>query len=563
MADGGGQCTFGFRPLAVSLLRPGEIVVDLFAGGGGASEALELALGRPVDVAVNHDAIAIGLHAANHPHTLHVREDIYRADPLALVARRLVGWMHASPDCTHHSQANGGQPRDAETRSLSWALVKWVGKLQRIGCAPRIISLENVEQILKWGPLIAKRCKLTGRVVTLEKIIDPSTGKKVHRVAAPGEYVPRRNQYLVPDKKRTGKTWRQFVRALEAFGYVVDWRKLKACDYGAGTSRKRLFMLARRDGEPIRWPKPTHGEAPLQPMVSAADCIEWDKPGRSIFDRKTPLTRNTIVRLLDGARRGSWPQQYIAALEALRDGRAPKLGLSPAEFEEVRAALGHGAGMVMAAGAGGVPRPLSQPVPTITAGGQGACGPQLIRPVLVHKFGSDGGRLARSVDDLVPTATCRGAGSVAEPVMAPYYGSGSGKTGQRVSTPMPAATTHARFGVAEPVIVSTCNSSSTSGVRGSCAPLRTVTTAKGGDMAVAEPVLVEYRIDILYRMLNPRELFTAQGFRRDYEIYRTADGRKLTIGESVRMVGNSVSPPPLTAIASENLDRVADWRMAA
>lgn len=562
MADGSGQLAFRSpKRLPTSLLRDGELVIDGFAGGGGASEGLEQATGRPVDIAINHDSIAIGMHAANHPLTLHLVEDVWHVQLLRLVAGRRTGWMHLSPDCTDHSQAKGGQPRKCEIRALAWVAVKWIGTLAKHGLAPRIFSLENVWQMLRWGALIAKRCKVTGRVVRVDG-----------NVAAPGERVPRREQWLVPNRKRLGATWRKFIAALRSFGYVVEWRKVKASDHGAGTSRERLFVIGRRDGEPIRWPAPTHGPGRALPGVQGAECINWNNLGRSIFGRKRPLVRNSILRLLDGATRGHWPKPYLDALEALRDGREPVLDITAEQAEEICASLGDRAGMVMAAGAGGVPRGVDQPIPTITAGGQGAAGPQLIRPAVVALLmGTQGSSAAKPVTEPMPTITTGGAANkrpgcarpqLFQPIVAPYYGSGSGRTGQPASAPLPAVTTKSRFGVAEPVIVSTCQSSSR-GVRLASEPLRTITTAKGGDMAFAEPVIVGYRIDILYRMLDAPELFAAQGFPRDYIIDRTADGRKLKVHESVRLVGNSVSPPPLRAIVQANLDRVEPARLAA
>ena len=193
MADGGTRTHLGFHLpdiTAVSRLRAGEIVVDLFAGGGGASKALEGALARAVDVAINHNPYAIGMHAANHPYTKHLCEDVWQADPVKEAAGRPVGWLHASPDCTHFSQAKGGQPRDRATRSLAWVIPKWAGSLKRAGKPPRIISMENVMQMLKWGPLVAKRDKATGRVVTLDLVRDPDTGRMTNRIADRGEHVP-------------------------------------------------------------------------------------------------------------------------------------------------------------------------------------------------------------------------------------------------------------------------------------------------------------------------------------------------------------------------------------
>jgi DNA (cytosine-5)-methyltransferase 1 len=552
MADGSRQSGFNFpRKALVSALRLGEIVVDFFAGGGGGSEALRQALGRDPDIAVNHDALALGMHAANHPLTQHLPANVWEVNILRQVGGRLVGWFHASPDCTDHSQAKGGQPRCRETRSLSWVIVKVAGTLAKHGLAPRIISLENVKQILKWGPLIAKRDKATGRVVKLDGT-----------VAAPGERVPLREQYLVPDPRHVGRTWNQFVGALRALSYVVEWKKLRANDFGAGTDRERLFMIARRDGQPIVWPAPTHGrDAGQQQPSTAADNIDWSLLGRSIFNRRRPLRPNTIRRLLDGARRGNWPQPYIAALVALRDGKTPDLRISAEQAREIAERFGYKAGMVMAVGGGGVARDVSRPVPTITTGGAGAS-PHFIRPVIVYKNSSNGGRGARPVDEPVPTIQTAGGGFLAEPIIAPYYGSGSGTSGQSCRRPLPTATTRARFGLAEPVIVSTCNSSS-AGVRLSTDPLRVITTARGGDMALAEPVVIGYSIDILYRMLVERELFNAQGFPADYVIDRTASGKRITRGAAIRMCGNSVSPPPLCALARANLDAVETQAKAA
>ncbi|MDV3437325.1 DNA cytosine methyltransferase [Stenotrophomonas sp. C2852] len=297
MADG--SRSFNFPRPQQSRLRPGEIVVDLFAGGGGASEAIKKATGVDPHLAYNHDELAIGMHAANHPLTQHHREDIWHADPRVDVAGRPIGWFHASPDCTHFSQAKGGQPRSRKTRALSWVVLKWVGQLLRAdrlhgtNTAPRIISMENVWQILTWGPLVAKRCKDTGRVIKMDGT-----------VAARGERVPVENQQLVPDKRHSGRTWQQFVAALLALGYAVEWRKLVASDYGAGTSRERLFLLGRRDGQAIVWPEPTHGTAPGQkPRVTAADCLDFSIPCPSIFTRARPLADATMRRIAKGVMR--------------------------------------------------------------------------------------------------------------------------------------------------------------------------------------------------------------------------------------------------------------------
>jgi DNA (cytosine-5)-methyltransferase 1 len=279
-----------------------EIVVDFFCGGGGAGTGLEMGLGRAVNVAKNHSPQAISMHTVNHPGAVHYTTDVFDGDPDTECGGKAVGWFHMSPDCTHHSQAAGGQPRKREIRNLSWIGLKWAGKKK-----PRVISLENVKQILQWGPLIAKRDKATGRVVTLDLVPHPTKPKsKINRVADLGEQVPVSNQFLVPDPKRRGTTWRRFVQLLEGLGYAVEWRVLKACDYGAPTSRERLFMIARCDGQPIVWPEPTHAKNPAKGQKkwrTAAECIDWTVPTKSIFGRPTPLADATLRRIAKGMKK--------------------------------------------------------------------------------------------------------------------------------------------------------------------------------------------------------------------------------------------------------------------
>ncbi|HFH4077900.1 DNA cytosine methyltransferase [Pseudomonas aeruginosa] len=268
------------------------IIVDLFAGGGGASTGLEMGLGRKVDLAINHNPAAISMHEANHPHAEHLPTDVWGIDPIEATKGATVGWLHASPDCRHHSQAAGGQPRKKEIRDLSWVVVKWAGKLHKLGRGPWVISLENVKQILQWGPLIAKRDKATGRVVRLDGT-----------VAEPGERVPRHEQFLVPDPKRKGRTWRQFLHALRGFGYQVDYWVERNCDYGDPTTRQRLYLVATDGGfEPVAAEK-THAAKPskgLQPYRTAAECIDWSDLGQSIRNRKKPLAEATMRRIAKG-----------------------------------------------------------------------------------------------------------------------------------------------------------------------------------------------------------------------------------------------------------------------
>ncbi|AVX93286.1 DNA cytosine methyltransferase (plasmid) [Pseudomonas koreensis] len=278
-----------------------EIVVDFFCGGGGAGTGLEMGLGRPVNVAKNHSPKAISMHTVNHPSARHFTTDVFDGDPDTECEGKPVGWFHMSPDCTHHSQAAGGQPRKREIRNLSWIGIKWAGMKR-----PRVISLENV-QILQWGRLIAKRDKATGRVVTLDQVPHPTKkGKTTNRIASPGERVPVSNQFLVPDPKHRGRTWRRFVALLEGMGYVVEWKVIKACDFGAPTSRERLFMIARCDGRPVVWPEPTHAKNPTkgqQKWRTAAECIDFSDLGKSIFGRKKDLAEATLRRVAKGMKK--------------------------------------------------------------------------------------------------------------------------------------------------------------------------------------------------------------------------------------------------------------------
>ncbi|HUW97409.1 MAG TPA: DNA cytosine methyltransferase [Acidiferrobacter sp.] len=263
-----------------------ELIVDLFAGGGGMSCAIQQA-GFAVNVAINHNAEAIAMHTVNHPATKHYVSDIFEVDPREAVRGHSVGLLHASPDCVDHSQAKGGQPRRKKIRALSWVVARWAGQVR-----PRIITLENVKQIQAWGPLIAKRCPQTGLVIKLDGT-----------VARPGERVPIPEQYLVPDPKRTGQTWKAFVRALTSLGYRVEWRLLCAADYGAPTTRERLFLAARCDGEPICWPTPTHAKVASprrQRWRAAAECMDWSLPCPSIFTRPKPLADATLRRIAKG-----------------------------------------------------------------------------------------------------------------------------------------------------------------------------------------------------------------------------------------------------------------------
>jgi DNA (cytosine-5)-methyltransferase 1 len=273
-----------FRKSPQLSINFGELAIDNFAGGGGASTGIEAAIGRPVDIAINHDPGAVAMHEVNHPGTRHFCESVWDVDPRKICGGRPVGIAWFSPDCKHHSKARGGKPVEKKIRGLAWVAVRWAATVK-----PRLIILENVEEFVTWGPLVTDV-----------------------------------NGDCYPCKKRKGQTFRSFVNALRRQGYEVDWRELRACDYGAPTIRKRFFLIARCDGQPIAWPEPTHGDPKseaaksgrLLPWRTAAECIDWSLPCPSIFERKRPLAEATLRRIAKGVMRYvvESPEPFIVPL---------------------------------------------------------------------------------------------------------------------------------------------------------------------------------------------------------------------------------------------------------
>lgn len=598
-----------------------KILVDFFAGGGGASTGLEMGLNNTVFAAVNHNPKALSMHEVNHPHAKHFVQDVFVVDPIKVCDGHRVGWFHASPDCTHHSQAAGGQPRKKEIRDLSWVAIKFAGKVR-----PDVISLENVKQILNWGPLIAKRDKATGRVITLEKIdVD---GKKVHRVAEPGECVPRHNQFLIPDPKRKGSTWRHFVRSLEKLGYVVEWKKLIAADYGAPTTRERLFLVARCDGQPIVWPTPTHFKNPKRGQKkwrSAAECIDFDDLGKSIFDREKPLANATCKRIARGMFKfvleakepylvkSSTPFIYrdfgtstghpidepLATVTSSFGGHCAVINpiITPFITEFANASQqrnwsadqplsticaqvkgGHHAmvaPMLIHAGHGeGTPEnprwskgcdDIRNPLATITTSG----GRNLVSAYMMQANGGFCETDGRSLDE--PLSTITNTGSQQQLVSAvftqAYYGNkreGDHRS-ESINNPLRTIPTENRhslvsaslskdnFDGALRVAAFLINYYGNGDARDIQNPLDTVTTKDRLALVTVwikgEPWVI---VDIRMRMLKPRELYLAQGFPKDYVIDIGHDGKPLSKKDQVHMVGNSVSPEPMAAIARVN-----------
>ena len=608
-----------------------EIVVDFFCGGGGAGTGLEMGLGRAVTVAKNHSPAAISMHTVNHPHAKHFTTDVFEGDPDTECGGRAVGWFHMSPDCTHHSQAAGGQPRKREIRNLSWIGLKWAGKKQ-----PRVISLENVKQILQWGPLVAKRCKATGRVVKLGG-----------GIAEPGEVVPVTEQFLLPNQKRRGQTWAVFVAELQRLGYVVEWRVIKACDFGAPTSRERLFMIARNDGQPIVWPEPTHAKNPVkgqQKWRTAAECIDWTIPSKSIFGRKKDLAPATLRRVAKGMRKfvldsaspfivpiANWSGESVqSADEPLRTVTSyPKGGaFSIVSPTLVQAGYGERAGQA--------PRVLGlvQPLGTVVAGGVKHA---IAAPALVQLGNGDKpGSAPRSADLAQPLGTIMASGgkyAVATAFMAQMNGGFNTTAAKSIEDPMTTVTNtgsqqqlvtanlmHLRGNCDSRDVNDPLHTISAGGThhglmtaflerqfgasvgQGLDEPAPTITAGGGGKSSLVElqlspeveagalrvaAFLISYYgtenvsdadepaptittrdrlalvtvtikgtpyviVDICLRMLQPAELYKAQGFPGDYIISHGADGKPFTKTQQVHMCGNSVSPPAMAALARAN-----------
>ena len=429
------------------------MVVDLFAGAGGASTGIAAALGREPDVAVNHSADAIAMHMANHTMTRHFIEDVFDVNPRR-VCTRDVGLLWLSPDCTHFSKAKGGAPRSTGTRSLAWVAVRWAAEVR-----PRVIALENVEEFATWGPLTddGQPCPL-----------------------------------------RKGQTFREWTASLEALGYRVEWRVLRACDYGAPTSRRRLFLVARCDGMPIIWPEPTHGPGRALPWRTAAEIIDWSVPCPSIFDRGKQLAEPTLRRIATGLLR------YVietARPFVVRDGAA------------------------------------------------------LVAPTLIQSgYGEREGQTPRALDLQRPLGTVVAGGAKHALIAAwlvKHYG---GVIGHELDKPIGTVTTqdHHSLGAASLVPVGADRRSQVREMLRAYGP--------GGQMRLGEQsdlVTVngqQYEIaDVGMRMLTPRELFRAQGFPDSYRIDLEHQNKPLTKTTQIRLAGNSVPPAMAEAIVRANV----------
>lgn len=491
-----------------------ELVIDNFAGGGGASTGIELALGRPVDIAINHDPDAIEMHRRNHPYTRHYCENVWDIDPSELSGGKPIGLVWLSPDCKHFSKAKGGKPVEKKIRGLAWIALKWASLPNK----PRVIILENVEEFQTW-------CR-----------IDPETSK--------------------PDFRFKGETFKSFVNALRHCGYEVKWRELKACDYGAPTSRKRFFLVARCDGKPIVFPIATHGKAKgLKSYRTAAECIDWSLPIKSIFDREKPLADATMRRIARGIDKFVLKNAKPFIMQMNFDN-APQDIDKPLStittighhyiVEPQLAYLNQRYGGDSRNGAS-----LDNPMPTVTATAHS----QLVS-LFMSKYFSGEQQSGNSIDEPLSTVTTIDHNAlVAVNFIAQQYGT---STGQCVDTPLGTVTQVSKASLVSAFLVKYYGGESIMG-QSVNEPLHTITTKDRFSLVVVKINNIDYVItDICMRMLEPHELFKAQGFPDDYIINFTRDnGKMYSKAAQVARCGNSVCPALAEALVRANLPELA------
>ena len=544
-----------------------EIIVDNFAGGGGASTGIELAAGRPVTIAINHDPDAILMHKTNHPFTEHYQASVWDVDPREVSKGRPVGLAWFSPDCKHFSKAKGGKPVDKNIRGLAWIVLRWAGTVR-----PRVIILENVEEFQTWGPV-----------------------RKGH-----------------PVKSKAGQTFRKWLSQLEALGYAVEWRELVAADYGAPTTRKRFFLVARCDGAPIVWPEPTHApagsrevlEGQKKPWRSAAEVIDWSLPCHSIFDTREairekyglsaqrPLRPNTMRRVIRGVDKFAIkaPEPFLVVVNHAGDFR----GQNTADpLQTVTAKHGYGvaspllAPLTMHNNENATGTKITEPVNTITSSGAG--GHQMvITPAMIQYHTEQTERVrGQGLADPLMTIDASNRYGLAAATPVKYYG--NDRHGQKIRDPLHTVTAKDREGLATTHLVK-MKGTNLGGPMSE--PVQTI-TAGGGHFGVVTTTVVKaepgadlkhwpeirdllntycgYRLwpedvilfeiggtayfmaDIGLRMLTPRELYMANGFPQDYKIERDYTGREYPKTKQVARCGNAVPPPFATALVQANL----------
>ena len=508
----------------------GELIVDNFAGGGGASTGIEMATGYSVDIAINHDPEAIKMHKANHPNTKHYCEDVWQVDPIEACKGHPVGLAWFSPDCKHFSKAKGGKPKDKFIRGLAWVACRWAGLVR-----PRVIMLENVEEFKTWGPL---------------------------------------NRGHHPIKAKQGKTFEKFVQQLTDLGYEVQFQELIAADYGAPTMRKRFFMIARCDGQPIVWPDPTHAPADseavkaglLKPYVGAYTQLDFSLPCPSIFDTSKeikekygiravrPLAPKTMERIARGLKKFVLenPEPFIIPIGyGERKGQAPRVHNIEKPLPTI---VGSGKHylcepyMVQIGQTGFTAdrsKDVRKPLTTIVSKNEHC----LISPTLIqyHSETAQGEVRGQTIEDPIMTVDGSNRYGLVTSFLSKFYKTG---IGQDEREPLHTITTSAgHFGEVRAFLIKYYGDATGQDIE---KPLDTVTTKDRFGLVTIEGV--DYQIvDIGLRMLEPRELYGCQGFPDDYIIDHDYTGKTYPRSEQVRRCGNAVCPPIPAALVRANL----------
>lgn len=510
-----------------------ELIVDNFAGGGGASTGIELATGRSVDIAINHDPDAIRMHKANHPTTKHYCESVWDVDPVEAVKGRPVGLAWFSPDCKHFSKAKGGKPKDKTIRGLAWVALRWAGKVR-----PRVIMLENVEEFKTWGPL-----------------------NRNHR----------------PIKKKQGETFKKFVKQLEELGYKVEYRELIAADYGAPTTRKRFSLVARCDGKPIVWPEPTHGKSDSlevvcglkKPYVGAYTQLDFTLPCPSIFDTSEeikekygiravrPLAPKTMDRIARGLKKFVIDNEEPFIVQVNHSGSDWNYCKSMNEPLPVITSK-HGFGIVepyiVQIGQTGFTadrsKDIREPLTTVVSKNEHC----LIAPTLIqyHSETTKEGVRGQTIQDPIMTVDGSNRYGLVTSFLSKFYRTG---IGQDIREPLHTVTTSAgHFGEVRAFLMKFYGQGIGQDIK---APLDTITTKDRFGLVTIKGV--DYQIvDIGLRMLEPRELYGCQGFPHDYIIDRDYEGKKYSRTLQVARCGNAVPPPFAKALVEANLPELCE-----
>jgi len=524
-----------------------ELVVDNFAGGGGASTGIEQAIGRSVDIAINHDPDAIRMHKANHPKTKHYCENVWDVDPKEACGGHPVGLAWFSPDCTHFSRAKGGKPVDKNIRGLAWVTLRWALEVR-----PRVIMLENVPEIQTWGPLGEDGRPIKERAGETFDAFCSMLGKSGYPRNSPAFLEMCEALNISPNSK-------QARTISDGLGYDVQYRILRSCDYGAPTTRTRFYMIARSDNELIVFPEPTHGKG-RTPYRTAADIIDWNVPAKSIFERDKPLAENTLKRIARGIKKFviDNPEPFIVTVN-------------------------HG-------GDGFRGQSINEPLNTVTAkNGYGVVAPTIIQ---YHAEQSENEVRGQELTEPLMTVDTSPRYALSVAHIMKNYGGGYKGAGSAADAPLDTITAHDHNELVtahiltmrnhmdgqridEPLGTISCSGAhhaevqaflvkyfSTGTAKPVTEPLDTITTKERFGLVTihGEDYIIT---DIRMRMLTPRELFRAQGFPESYIIDHDSEGRPYPKSKQVARCGNAVTPPVPCALVRANLPEMCGKEIVA